>query len=182
MIFNNRISIPVFNTFLIFLIISCSFSNRQTSLKLPDPLIPPANQKLALSVQGIGVQIYKCIIKTNDPNQFEWSFIGPEADLYLNGNRVGKHYSGPTWEAYDGSKVIGEIKVRYIGPETNAIPWLLLTTKSNEGDGIFSKIKSIQRIQTVGGKQPKEGCERITLGQERRINYKAIYNFYVVTK
>jgi hypothetical protein len=80
---------------------------------------------------------------------------------------IGKHYTGPTWESNDGSKVIGEVKASDNGPDTNAIPWLLLNTKSTEGNGIFSKTQSVQRVKTVGGKAPVDGCNQAQGGQGR---------------
>jgi hypothetical protein len=43
------------------------------------------------------------------PTRFEWVFKAPEARLIdLTDKNIGKHYTGPTWESNDGSKVIEE--------------------------------------------------------------------------
>jgi len=103
----------------------------------------------------------------------------PEADLFdSNGKKIGKHYAGPTWESNDGSKVIGEVKARDNGPDASAIPWLLLSAKSTSGKGVFSQALSIQRLFTVGGKAPAEGCDQAQSGKEARIAYKARYFFF----
>ena len=39
-------------------------------------------------------------------------------------------------------------------PSASAIPWLLLTAKSNGPEGSFSNVTSIQRVNTVGGIAP----------------------------
>lgn len=76
------------------------------------------------------MQLNECKASKDDPMEFEWVFKAPEAELFNSaGKRIGRHYSGPTWEANDGSKVIGEVKARDNGPDPNAIPWLLLSAK-----------------------------------------------------
>lgn len=97
-----------------------------------------------------------------------------------HGKKIGRHYAGPTWEATDGSKVVGEFKNRAPSTDANAIPWLLLAGKKHEGYGIFSRVTSIQRLETVGGKAPAEGCDQSSQGKELRVPYTAVYYFYVV--
>ncbi len=107
-------------------------------------------------------------------------FKAPEAELFDQaGKRIGKHYAGPTWESDDGSKVAGAVKARDDGPDANAIPWLLLSATSAEGNGIFGKTQSVQRLKTVGGKAPVDGCDQAQLGKIARVSYRATYNFYV---
>lgn len=146
---------------------------------VPEALKPPAGQRLSLEAVGIGVQIYECRPAKDNPERFEWVFKAPEADLFDKAStRIGRHYAGPTWEANDGSKVIGEIKGRDNGPDPNAIPWLLLNAKSTSGTGVFDRTLSIQRLRTVGGKAPAEGCDRTQAGIETRVAYEAGYYFY----
>ncbi len=111
------------------------------------------------SCKATGVQIYACAARKDDAAKFEWTLVAPEAELFdAAGKKIGRHYAGPTWEATDGSKVVGELKARDDGPDPNAIPWLLLAAKSTSGSGVLSKTTSIQRLRTVGGKAPSEGC------------------------
>jgi len=149
------------------------------SITMPDTLNVPANQELSLEVQATGVQIYECKAGKDEPTRFEWALKAPEADLYDSTNRkIGKHYAGPTWESADGSKVVGELKAKDNGPDSDAIPWLLLTAKSTSGNGIFAKTMSIQRVNTSGGKAPAGGCSQSQAGKEMRVEYKATYRFY----
>jgi hypothetical protein len=98
---------------------------------VPDGLKAPPTQRLALETRASGVQIYECRASKDNPARFEWVFIAPEAELFDSaGKKIGKHYAGPTWESNDGSKVVGEVKARDDGPDSNAIPWLLLSAKS----------------------------------------------------
>ncbi len=148
---------------------------------VPETLKVPVTQVISLEAQATGVQIYECKVSKDDSMRFEWVFKAPEAELFDSaGKRIGRHYTGPTWEANDGSKVVGEVRARDNGPDPNAIPWLLLSAKSTSGNGVFSQTQSIQRMQTAGGKAPEEGCNREQVGKETRVPYKAKYYFYIV--
>lgn len=90
---------------------------------VPDNLKVPDGQVVLLKALGKGVQIYTCKAKTDDPSKFEWTFKAPEADLFNHkGEKIGKHYGGPTWEANDGSKVVGKVQARADAPDASAIP------------------------------------------------------------
>jgi hypothetical protein len=105
--------------------------------------------------------------------------VAPEADLFdARGHRTGRHYAGPHWESTDGSKILGTVKERADAPVADAIPWLLLAAKSVGPEGSFSKITSIQRVNTVGGVAPRAGCSQATAGAPARINYTADYYFF----
>lgn len=131
----------------------------------------PAGSKLAYHVFATGVQIYSW-------NGTSWSFVGPQAVLTAdaNGNgAVGIHYAGPTWESNSGSKVVGAV-VERCSPNPNAIPWLLLTAASAEGPGVFDRVTSIQRVNTVAGNAPATPGN--VVGAEARVPYTAEYFFY----
>jgi hypothetical protein len=147
--------------------------------EIPDGLRPPAGQVLALAARAAGVQIYECKAAKENPAQFSWTLKAPEADLKdLSGKLVGKHYAGPTWEASDGSKVMGEVVAKRDAPDATSIPWLLLRAKSTSGSGIFGAIASVQRLQTSGGSPPANGCDSSQSGKESRVPYSAVYRFY----
>jgi len=161
------------------LLAGCASAQVGTSPAIPETLKVPASQTLSVSAQATGVQICECAASKTDPTRFEWAFKAPEAELFDNaGNKIGKHYAGPTWESNDGSKAVGEVKARDDGPDPNAIPWLLLSAKS-EGNGIFGKTQSVQRVNTAGGKAPADGCSQAQVGKVARIPYRATYSFYV---
>ncbi len=128
---------------------------------IPAALNAPGDQTLTQQLHATGVQIYRCEAAQGDPSRFEWSFKQPEATLATKaGRNAGKHYGGPTWEANDGSKVTGEVIARANSPASDAIPWLLLTAKTTSGTGMFSAVKSIQRLHTAGGAAPAGGCSQ----------------------
>lgn len=153
-----------------------------TGCATPQPQVPPAlqvpvGQTLYLEIVAKGVQIYQCARQPD--GSYAWSFKGPEATLNtLAGEPVGKHYAGPTWEALDGSTVVGEVKVKDPGPNPTAIPWLLLAAKANTGTGVFAETKSIQRLATEGGTAPTTPCTAEHLNEMARIPYAATYHFF----
>ncbi len=168
-----------FESILILLISVCGDVLAGTTPGVPDNLKVTVNEIMSIEVPANGVQIYECKASEKDPTHFEWVFKAPDAALFDNtGKMIGRHYAGPTWESRDGSKVTGVVKAQYDGPDPEAIPWLLLTAKSTSGNGIFSRVTSIQRLMTVGGKPPKE-CNQAMAGKKSRIQYKATYYFYV---
>ena len=143
---------------------------------VPAKLQPGATESLAMIVPAKGVQIYECRAKKEQPGVHEWAFVAPEADLFdARGNKIGRHYAGPHWEATDGSKIVGAVKERADAPTAGAIPWLLLTAKSVGPDGAFSKVTSIQRVNTAGGAAPSTGCSQAAVGTSARIAYTADY-------
>jgi hypothetical protein len=146
--------------------------------EVPASLRAPSGQELVQKVHATGVQIYVCQPVKDDPSRLEWSFKAPEAELFGRGGRkLGKHYAGPSWEASDGSKVVGSVVAKET-PDPQSIPWLLLSAKSNAGKGVFSDVRSIQRLRTIGGLAPAGGCGQAQVGQELRTSYSADYLFY----
>jgi len=148
------------------------------SVVVPANLRAPANESLVRTLWADGVQIYECR-KAADASFPEWVFLAPEARLSdANGAPMGRHYAGPTWEALDGSKVMGVVKAKVDAPDPHAIPWLLLQTHSTGKTGVFARVTSIQRVATVGGQPPATGCGSATIGKQERVPYQAQYAQY----
>jgi len=144
---------------------------------VPAALKVPEGQKPVLRAQAKGAQVYTCSAK--EGGAFAWTLKGPDAELFdAQAKPIGKHYAGPTWESADGSKVVGQVKEKADAPDPGAIQWLLLEAKSNAGQGVFGKVKSVQRIETRGGKAPAAGCDAAHAGAETRVDYQAAYVFY----
>ena len=157
----------------------CAATPSETRAEVPEPLRVPADPSPALRTHGVGVQIYRCLADKEDAARFEWQLKAPEADLFDHaGRKVGRHYAGPTWEAKDGSEVMGEVVARTDSLDPSSIAWLLLRAKSTAGRGIFSNVRFIQRLRTVGGNAPAVGCNPGTAGSEVRVPYSAEYWFY----
>ena len=146
---------------------------------VPANLKPGADEKKLVTLAAAGVQVYQCRAKPGAAGEYEWGFVAPEAELTdSSGKPAGKHYAGPHWEAPDGSKVVGTVKARADAPADRAIPWLLLTTTSDGPDGAFSKVTSIQRVNTSGG-VARASCTKDDEGHRERVRYTADYILYV---
>ena len=76
-----------------------------TAQDMPAKLVPLLKGPLVGKYAAKGVQIYICNVKGGAS---EWDFKAPEADL-IDAQGFAKNYAGPTWEAFDGSKIVGKI-------------------------------------------------------------------------
>src|SRR5512134_1174928 len=149
-------------------IAACTSLQPAPTAGVPASLKPGASESLAMIVPAKGVQIYECRAR-KDQAGYEWAFGAPEAELFdASGTRIGRHYAGPSWEAADGSKVVGAVKARADAPAAGAVPWLLLSAKVVGAQGSFSKVSSIQRVNTVGGVAPEAGCTQAEAGKAAR--------------
>jgi len=146
--------------------------------EVPESLKAPAGEELLLAAHATGVQIYVC--QAGAHQKFGWVFKAPEAELIDSaGKKVVHHSAGPTWRHVDGSEVKGKVIAKQDAPKPEAIPWLLLAAASHSGEGILSRVTSIQRIRTEGGLPPSANtCEESANGKESRSAYSADYYFY----
>ena len=138
---------------------------------VPAEIAVPKGNELYLKAHAVGVQIYSC-------NGTAWALSGPRADLYdRRGKRIGTHFAGPTWQARDGSKVVGA-RVSGVNVDPTAIDWLLLSVTSTTR-GTFGPTTYIQRINTTGGLVPPAAdCHAGTAGAVKEIPYTADYHFW----
>jgi len=68
---------------------------------VPDTIAVTGDEKPFLAAHAEGVQIYAC-------RSGAWALVAPRATLYGdNGKVIGSHFGGPTWQARDGSSVVG---------------------------------------------------------------------------
>lgn len=170
---NTRLAVTCFG---VTVLVACTSPMPVT---VPDALKAGAGESLAMIVPAKGVQIYECRAKKGFAGEYEWAFVAPEADLFDGrGRTIGKHGAGPYWQAADGSKLMGSLKERADAPIAGAIPWLLMAAKTDGPQGAFSNVRSIQRVNTVGGVAPAAGCNRNTTGTAVRVDYTADYYFY----
>jgi Protein of unknown function (DUF3455) len=150
----------------------------------PEPSVPstievPDGNKVFLIGHGVGVQVYSC----NDTSSgFGWGFVTPRASLYAdNGKLIISHFGGPTWQAKDGSRVVGRAEADVTVDHT-AIPWLRLAAASTaagpDGDRL-AHTSFIQRTETAGGLAPDaEDCNATTVGTIAEVPYTADYVFW----
>jgi hypothetical protein len=141
-----------------------------------EALQTPPNEQLVVQVHAKGQQIYSCKV---DGAQAAWTLKAPDAQLFdKDGKAFGKHFAGPSWEASDGSRVVGKAAANAPSPDADSIPWLLVKVVSHEGQGVLTPVTSIRRINTKGGKAPASGCDAGHAGQEVRVAYSADYLFF----
>jgi hypothetical protein len=159
------------------IVLSWPLAAQQDPQRVPPQLQPPANEQLLLEVHAKGDQIYTC---KSEAAQFTWTLKAPDARLFdQDGKAFGKHFAGPSWEANDGSRVIGKAVANVPSPDPDSIPWLLVTVVGHSGnDGILSRATTIQRLNTKGGKVSAAGCDAAHSGQDTRVPYSADYIFY----
>src|SRR5580704_12560560 len=128
-------------------------------VKIPEKLQVPEGNRLLLTVEAEGVQIY--VSKKGKDGKPEWSFKAPLADLSDRGKKIGYHYDGPCWEALDGSKVVRDKSVEVASVKSPSpgedVPWLRIKVKPDGEQGtMLSKAVYVLRVNTRGGLPPAE--------------------------
>lgn len=130
----------------------------------------------AIEALGKGVQIYTCSAANGS---YAWHLKAPDAQLLdAKGQVIGKHFAGPSWQATDGSTVVGEPLNVSPSPDAGAIAWLVLHAKSHSGNGEMAAVQYIVRTRTEGGVAPAAGCDAGHAGSEVRVPYSAVYLFF----
>jgi hypothetical protein len=151
--------------------------------EVPESLKAPAGEEVILAAHATGTQIYVC--QAGADQKLAWVFRAPEAELTdATGKKIIHHFAGPTWKHTDGSEVKGKVVAKQDAPKVEApkpeaIPWLLLAATSHAGEGILSRVTSIQRLHTEGGVAPEaKYCDASATGKEVGVVYAADYYFY----
>lgn len=145
-------------------------------VSIPEQIKVPADYSPLLTVHAKGDQIYQCSL---NKGEYSWQTLAPDAKLFDDqGNVVGNHTAGPLWEYKEGSQVVGKVLKKIDMAPGSAISWLLVEVVSHKGDGLFSNVSYINRINTHGGLAPSSGCDTNHLGVEKRVPYTADYVFY----
>lgn len=146
---------------------------------VPDTIAVPPGSVLLFMRHAEGAQIYDCV-------SGQWALHAPKA-LLTNPHahrRTGIHYGGidrgltpgPWWESLrDGSRIRGGNAVSAPSPNPASIPLLRLQVLERYGEGVFSPVSYIQRLNTVGGVAPTGAC---ATGKQHRVHYTADYYFY----
>lgn len=161
---------------------SLGFATKLLAVMLPclTAMVPlaraSAQNGTAVELLAHGVQIYTCAAT---PTGVAWKLKAPEATLRdSSGHVAGQHFAGPTWQATDGSKVVGVPLVASIAQGPAGIPWLVLRATDNDGTGMFARVAYIARTRTIGGLAPAKGCDPAHPDAEIRVPYSATYTFF----
>ena len=144
---------------------------------VPAAIAAPAGLEPVLLAHASGSQIYTC--QAGSDGKFAWTLKAPDAELRDdNGKVIGRHSAGPTWKLDDSSEVTGKAAAHVDSPDAASIPWLLVNVVSRAGNGALSKVTTIQRLHTQGGKAPAAGCDEAHKDAETKSSYSADYYFY----
>lgn len=110
-----------------------------------------------MTLTASGVQNYAC--EYDAQHRLAWVFKSPQATLYdASGHAVVRHGAGPSWEAEDGSRIVGRVIAQRPSETQASIAQLLLETHSAAGAGLLSAVRYVQRVHTVGGLMPSAPC------------------------
>jgi hypothetical protein len=168
--------------------------------KITPPVVPPSlvvspEFKPFAIARGVGTQNYTCL---PSGESYAWTFRGPLATLFVgNGDQVMTHALSPnpaqsgalraTWQDSKDSSAIWAVATQiyaesdYVAP--GAIPWLKLEIVGRQygplGGDRLVKTRVIQRVNTVGGVAPAEGCTAAgDVGKRAYVPYSTDYVFY----
>jgi len=134
----------------------------------------PEGKAEVLRLHGEGAQIFRCEAQGTGRH---WVYRLPEAELVDAAGKVVVHHGvNLSFEHVDGSRLLGEISDHVPAPVENALPWLLIATRSY-GKGALAGVSHVQRIDTVGG-MPPAGCDAGQVGQVLRVPFTADFVFY----
>jgi Protein of unknown function (DUF3455) len=121
------------------------------------PSINPPQAEPVLTTTASGVQVYSC--EYDAQQHLGWVFKNPQATLYdARGQALIRHSAGPSWEADDGSRIVGHVIAQTPSATAASVPQLLLETRSTGASGMLSAIRYVQRVNTVGGAMPAASC------------------------
>lgn len=136
-------------------------------LKVPDGLVE------VMRLHGEGAEIFRCEAQANGPH---WAYRLPDAELRDAAGAVAVHHGANlSFEHVDGSRLLGEIADHVASPTDNALPWLLMTTRSY-GTGALAGVRYVERVDTAGG-MPPPACDVAQLNQVLRVPFSADFVF-----
>lgn len=142
---------------------------------------PSAEVSAAIATPGLtiaavlhaeGAQVYEC--RAASDGNLAWRGREPTATLIFDGSTVGRHYAGPRWEYVDGSVIQAKSVSSTPGATEDDIPWLQLDVVDQRGNGKFSGVTRVQRVNTRGG-AARGPCGEA--GAFRSVPYTADYIF-----
>jgi hypothetical protein len=158
---------------------ACATTPMFSQQSLPAAVQVPAGHSVAMETVGAGDITYECKARKDAADQFEWTFIGPDAVLSDRaGKAVGKYFGPPaTWQSNDGSKVTAtQLAVAPAG--AGNIPSQLVKANPAMGSGAMSGVTHIQRVATKGGVAPAAACAAANAGSKQKVQYQADYIFW----
>ena len=160
-------------------LVANAFATDNRAPEVPNSIKVEAGHRVHFRTFAAGYQVY--VATETTPGMLNWVFKAPEAVLFDNdGNVVGIHYAGPTWETSSGS-FVKAARVNGVTVDPTAIQWLLLKATVSSGPGVLKDTTFIQRVNTVGGLAPASAAGA-QIGEELRVPYTTEYYFYRAVK
>jgi hypothetical protein len=155
-------------------IVACVASVASAAAFAASSIDPPQGERVVTTTAS-GIQVYSC--EYDAQHHLAWVFKSPQATLYdTSGHALIMHSAGPSWEAEDGSRIVGHVIAQTPSDTAASVPQLLLETRSTAASGTLSAIRYVQRVNTVGGMMPAAPCS--TEHQVGGSPYLANYIFY----
>jgi hypothetical protein len=168
---------------------------------VPAAIATPAGVTLLAGYRGSGNQIYTCTPATTDGgtdaavsgmwvNTAVATLYGDNCAAAVSHTFTAAVPPSPRWAfVEDGSAVVGARIGNVPAPTSDAgdggapaIQWLLLRAASTSGEGVFTNVTYIQRVDTVGGVGPAGSCDPASdAGTVVTVPYSATYYFYTGT-
>ena len=169
-------------------------ADRITPPAVPIDIQVPEGFAPFFSGHAVGTQNYFCAAT---PKGNKWLMVGPQATVFdPDLEQILTHYQSKnpfrddalhaTWQHSRDSSVVWAVKWKgssdplYVA--TDAIEWLLLEVTGwaagpTGGDKLV-RARYVQRVHTVGGKEPAIPCGGDRLNTRELVTYEADYYFY----
>ena len=173
-------------------------ADQVTPPPVPATLSVEAGHHAFLAGHAVGTQNYICL---PSGSSVAWTLFGPQATLFnADDKQVITHFLSPnpdeqgtlraTWQHARDTSTIWAVAIQsssdpaFVAP--GAIPWLLLHVvgaHAGPTNGAkLSKTTFIQRLNTMGGAAPTDGCTSASdVGKRAFVPYEADYFFYKAT-
>jgi uncharacterized protein DUF3455 len=145
------------------------------------PSVPPrleatVAEEPAFVLSATGAQVFECRALAN--GGYGWVFTNPDATLSDGTTTVATHTEPNLWEASSDRSSVSAVVRSAAASGPDNLPWTLMSARSDSGSGLFAGVTSVQRLHTVGGVAPRDGCGEYSVGTETRVNFAADYYFY----
>jgi hypothetical protein len=108
-----------------------------------------AGRETLLAVHAVGAQVYVCKGDPADGNS--WAFREPIATLVRDGETVGRHFAGPSWQLSGGETVTGKVLASAPGRDAADIPLLKLEVVDHRNGDMLKDVSLVLRLATRGG-------------------------------
>ena len=138
-------------------------------------LQPGPAEDLAFVLSGTGTHVYECRVSQRG---YRWTFVRPDVTLSDGAAAVATQQAPNLIEGSNDRSSVTAV-VRATQPAANgALPWTLMAASANSTAGLFGNVSSVQRVNTVGGVAPADGCGELTVGAVANVDFSADYYFY----